>query len=666
VGLSRTDRETAARGLFRASVWLAIAFVAVKGCYLGLPGAGSRSNGQLYVAALAAITYVDVAFVAASWLIARALLGIVGRWQLARRAVALAFVAFAALSCLYVVANVVMFDSFGGFLTYQLLALVGDVRMLRSSVAAYLSLGVVAGLVAIPAAFVTVVWISARRARRDLPVGAWRDARVAATACLVLLWIAVGAHTYSSSWTTRQDRAIAENPHWVFVSSWWRAINAGGTMRLASAFDPADLEDFEPRSARAVPPPILSRPMAALRRVSLSLRAEAEPRPLNVVLIVLESVGARWTGVNGAYATTPNLVAESAHSLVFDNFYAHIGRSSNSLAALLLSTYPKLDFRDVTDEYPRLEGTSLASVFQSHGYRTAFVTPSDLSWAGWTNFLQGRGFQDVSDYHGLSCTEPISSWGVEDRCMVDGIIDFIQRDAARPFFIMAWSQQTHHPYEPTPGVPLLDLVLEHGPDDYELNRYLNVLHETDHHLGRLFDTIRRARLDDQTMVVMVGDHGQAFGYPHEGNYMQGRTVYEEDVHVPLVVWHPTHKAAGTRSQTIGGHVDLAPTIAKLAGFAEPPDWRGHSLLAPDRFPRAYFYVAEDRFKLGVRERNWKYVYDLREGIEELYDLDRDPTEQHNLAAAEPQRSARLRQRLAAWTEANRRQYARPSAPNKPS
>jgi len=75
-----------------------------------------------------------------------------------------------------------------------------------------------------------------------------------------------------------------------------------------------------------------------------------------------------------------------------------------------------------------------------------------------------------------------------------------------------------------------------------------------------------------------------------------------------------------------------------------------------RAPRAYFYVAEDHFTLGVREENWKYIFDLREGTDELYDLSRDPTEQHNIAAAQPERCARLRQRLAAWADANRRQY----------
>jgi arylsulfatase A-like enzyme len=92
-----------------------------------------------------------------------------------------------------------------------------------------------------------------------------------------------------------------------------------------------------------------------------------------------------------------------------------------------------------------------------------------------------------------------------------------------------------------------------------------------------------------------------------------------------------------------------------------PEWQGRSLL-DDRQPhRAYFYVAEDSFTLGVREGNWKYIYDLRDGTEELYDLDRDPNEQHNLSSTEPERCVRLRQRLAAWTEANRRQYEKIAA-----
>ena len=158
---------------------------------------------------------------------------------------------------------------------------------------------------------------------------------------------------------------------------------------------------------------------------------------------------------------------------------------------------------------------------------------------------------------------------------------------------------------------------------------------------------------------MTGDHGQAFGYPHD-TYIQGRTIYEEDVNVPLMLWFPGRFRPAPRPVAIGSHVDLAPTIAELTGLPPAPDWQGRSLFDAARAPRAYFYVAEDHFRLGVREGAWKYIYDLREGSEELYRLDADPTEQRNLAAGERERCARLRQRLAAWAEANRRHYTRES------
>ena len=374
-------------------------------------------------------------------------------------------------------------------------------------------------------------------------------------------------------------------------------------------------------------------------------------------MLVLESVAARWTSVGGGlYDTTPNLEAEASRGLVFDSFYAHVGRSSNSLASMLTSVYPKLDFRDFTEEYPRATQTSLASVFRDRGYRTAFMTPSDMSWAGWQDFVQTRGFTDVRDYRHLPCEEPVSSRGVEDRCLVDGMIQFIDQEPTRPFFMMGWTQQTHHPYEPTLGVPLLDLVREPAiPDAYDFGRYLNVLHETDNQLERLFEAVRRHHLADDTLIVVVGDHGQAFGFPHN-SYLQGRTVYEEDVRVPLLFWWPREYRTATRSPMVGGQVDLAPTIADLAGVPLAPDWQGRSLFDPKRAPRAYFYVAQDEFMLGVREGSWKYILDLRAGSEELFDLEHDPNEQRNLAATQPERCARLRQRLAAWTEANRRQY----------
>ena len=637
------------RRLFWGAVCLAAILIATKAYYLGVPKPHRLVDLIDYVRSLAAISYADLWFVAGLWAVARVFLGLLKPWPAAVKAFSFAIVSVCAFFCLYAVANVVIFGVFGGFLTYPLLALVGDVRMVRSSVGAHLTLPVASGLVGVPLIYGALLWATTRWSPWSTPL---RKPQMAAAVVLVV-WSLIGYGMWEQTWRSRPDRRIAANSEWVFLSSCWEALGRSTTVRMPEQFSAADLTDFEPIGASKMLPVAIRRAGAAI-----NARVRAARRPPNVILVVLESVAARWTSVNsGPYQTTPVLRAESSHGVVFENAYAHIGRSSNSLVAILLSTYPKLDFREITEQFPKLPGTSLATVFKDRGYRTAFMTPSDMSWAGWDKFLDGRGFGQVLDYRNLTnCPEMLTSWGVEDRCMVDAMVDFVGRERNAPFFLMAWTTQTHHPYEMSPGVPELDLLKEHTPDDWELGHYLNVIHETDRQLARVFDAVRAAGLDQDTLIVLVGDHGQAFGYPHENIYIQGRTAYEEDVRVPLLFWFPRGYPTPLRSKSIAGHVDLAPTIAEMAGVPAAPEWQGRSLL-DDRQPhRAYFYVAEDSFTLGVREGSWKYIYDLRDGTEELYDLVRDPDEQRNLASSQPDRCARLRQRLAAWTEANRRQY----------
>lgn len=656
--LRLTPSAPAVATIVRGTVLLSSVLVVVKTYYLGWPDAVTLPGLARHARSILAITAVDVAFAALLGLGAVMLAAAAGRRARLAGVITWIFLLAAAGACLYAVASVVMFSIFGGFLTYSLLVLVGDVQMLQSSVGAYLTANVATALVAIPASYLAVVWLTGRGAalasRGAGPARVWR--RAALVGLLLAAWVGAGRVAYSRDWTTRQDRRIAENAHWVLASSWWHAVGDATPVRLPSPVVPGDMADFAPLGASAPAPPVRLLPVRVTTRPRG--RAAAPPRQPNVILVVLEAVAARWTGLGGHhYETTPRLAAEARNALVFDSFYAHIGRSSNSLGSILLSTYPKLDFQDLTVEYPDLGGTSLARLFRDRGYTTSFVTPSDLQWAGWETFIGARGFDRVDDYRDLACSDLVSSWGVEDRCMIDGMIAALDKRGPQPFFMMGWSQQTHHPYEPTPGLPLLNLVREPVRDSYDLGRYLNVLRETDAHLGRLFDAIRAAGIANDTIVVVTGDHGQAFGYPHN-TYIQGRTIYEEDVHVPLMIWSPRLPRAGTRVPVIGSHVDLAPTIAQLAGLPAGPDWQGRTLFGSARAPRAYFYVAEDHFRLGVREGRWKYIYDLREGSDELFDLAADPDEQRNLATREPARATRLRQRLAAWAEANRLQYAR--------
>lgn len=542
----------------------------------GLSLGGSAS----FLRQLAACSHADVAFAAALGL------AFAGALRLfPRRAVFAAGAAAFAAAIAFAVANLEIIARLRTPLTYALIYLAGDPRLLRSSVAPFFTARVLAALLGAPALFLALAALTARRA-------APRRSVLAAAAGALAVFCAYGAAVVrESGWREPEDRRIADSPHFTLLASIAAEIAGRPAVLLPPDFPPEDARDFEPPAAAAP-----------------DSRAPAGPRPRNVIVLVMESTPAFYSSAYGSpYDATPNLAAEAAHALVFDAAYCHVGRTTNSLVAIALSTIPPITWKDLTQEYPHLAGASLAEPLAARGFRTAFMTSGDLEWGDERRFLAGRGFAEVLDHRDLAGGNMLSSWGGEDRWLVDGMIRWLDRDRARPFCLVAWTDQTHQPYEPSPGQEEINFFRGRPPpgDEWSLGRYLNVLHETDRHLGRLFAALRERGLADDTLVVVTGDHGEAFGFPHDV-YMHGFALYEENVRVPLLLWNPRLFAGGARSGTIVSHVDLAPTVLDLLGVAAPPGWQGRSAFAADRPPRAYFYAGKGEFLLGVREERWKY------------------------------------------------------------
>jgi lipoteichoic acid synthase len=566
-------------------------------------------------------SHQDVAFVAAFGVAAAGVLLLCRRSPRAERWAAAGLSAAGAFFVLYAVVSVQIFDFLRAPLTYALLYLAGDMGSMSSSIGSFVTPGLVGACLLAPAAYVLAV-------RRTPP-----PSRLAAVGLLAVAagWTAWGVVVAGGRWSDRSDVLIARSPHVEILASTAAVARGEQVPVIADTFPPGDLDDFRPpRGARSSAP-----------------RA---PAVRNVVVVVMESTGARYLGLYGSpYATTPHLSAEAAHAVVYDNAYANVGFTANALVALTLSVHPYMTWREYTQEHPDFPGTSAADVLQARGYRTAFLTSGFVEYANQDAFLEGRGYDEVRDFRDLDAGEPINSWGGGDAALVDRTLQWIDGDRARPFYATVWTQQAHHPYDPAPGQPVVDFFGT-GPrpaDDYDLGRYLNAVADVDRALGRLFAGLRARGLDDETLVVVTGDHGEAFGEPH-ATWGHGFRLYDEGVRVPLVLWSPVLFPQGRRADTVAGHVDLAPTVLDLLGVEAPAGWEGRSLFAEPRPPRAYFYAANDHYLLGVREGDLKYVYDASRGRDQLFDLARDPDEQENLAAARPEVCARLRQRLAAW------------------
>ena len=624
------------------ATWLAVPLVGAKTVHWTWPGT-RWADWPDWFRDVGVSAHADVAFAAVFGLVAFVLLRLTRRWPRVQAGIGAGLLALSTVSVFYAVASVQMFAFLRSPLTYPLLYLAGDAKSMSSSIGTFLSPLLVTALVLVPLLHVLAV----RRTSCPRPGTPGRARRFLGVAGLAasLAWVTWGARTARGHWSDRPDLLIAESPHWKFASS-LIAARSGATPLMRDEFPPSYLSDFDAQA----PEPASPASGKARKHVPAGAALPPAPRPRNVLLVVLESTGTRYLGLYGSpYPTTPHLAAEASHALVYDSFYAHVGLSANSLAALGLSVYPYMTWREYTQDYPDFPGETLANVLGPRGYRTAFLTSSFLDYVGIDRFLQNRGFDELRGWNELSDGSEATSWGGDDRVLVDRTLEWIDRDRERPFFGLLWTQQSHHPYDPAQGQPVVDYFAggPPPPDDWDLGRYLNTIAEVDRQLGRLFAGLRERGLADDTLVVVTGDHGECFGAPHR-TWGHGFRLYQEGINVPLMLWSPRLFEGGGRPATIAGHVDVNPTVLDILGIPAPASWEGRSVFAPGRPPRAYFYAANDDYLLGVREGAFKYVYNVTRGREELYDLGRDPDEQTNVAGVYPGRCRVFRQRLAAW------------------
>ncbi|HSF46960.1 MAG TPA: sulfatase-like hydrolase/transferase, partial [Burkholderiales bacterium] len=284
----------------------------------------------------------------------------------------------------------------------------------------------------------------------------------------------------------------------------------------------------------------------------------------NVVLIVLESAGAEHLRLYGASRDPmPNLSELAKTSLIFEHAYAVYPESIKALFSILCSRYPAMDTE--TEEYWRITTPSLAHILKRAGYRTALFHSGRFMYLGMDAVVENRGYEVLADAGAIGGHYE-SSFGVDEPSTVRRAFEWIDSlPRGEPFFLTYLPIAGHHPYDtPEPG-PF--------PARAESDRYLNALHYSDASLGALFDGIRERGLDQNTLFVIFGDHGQAFGR-HEGNFGHSLFLYEENIRVPYLITAPGLIGRQERVFSTISLIDTAPTILDLLGLPSPSDYQG--------------------------------------------------------------------------------------------
>jgi glucan phosphoethanolaminetransferase (alkaline phosphatase superfamily) len=369
-------------------------------------------------------------------------------------------------------------------------------------------------------------------------------------------------------------------------------------------------------------------------------------RGLNILMISLESTAAQYLPLYGApddgHDPMPNLSALAQRALVFENAYAVYPESIKGLFSVLCSKFPAFDSRP--EEYENAECSSVAAVLANAGYRTAMFHSGRFDYLGMQSIIRHRGYQTLEDAGDIGGNHN-SSFGVDEPATVARMLAWIDGlPRGQRFFLTYLPIAGHHPYA-TP---------ERGPfqGTAEIDQYRNALHYGDASLGVLMGGLRARGLEQNTVWLIYGDHGEAF-HQHQGNYGHTFLVYEENVHVPFLIAAPGSMRRQERVRKVVSLVDTAPTILDLLGIPPPVNYQGRTML--DGASRmALFFADYSLGLLGLRDGPWKFVYEIGSGRAKLFDLAVDPREKSDVSAVEAPRVSWYGQVVRAWCTAQKK------------
>jgi arylsulfatase A-like enzyme len=337
----------------------------------------------------------------------------------------------------------------------------------------------------------------------------------------------------------------------------------------------------------------------------------------------------------------PNLSELAQRALLFENSYAVYPESIKGFFAVLCSRYPAMDIG--AESCARITTPALASVLKRAGYHTALFHSGRFVYLGMEAVVRNRGYDVLEDAGDIGGNHE-SSFGVDEASTVQRAlawVDSLPRNER--FFLTYLPIAGHHPYDtPEPG-PF--------PDRQESDRYLNALNYADQSLGRLVQGLQNRKLDQKTLFVIFGDHGEAFGQ-HAGNYAHSQFIYEENIHVPYLVALPGVIDRQIRVGRPISLIDTAPTILDLAGLNSPADYQGSSALS-GRPAMTLFFTDYSLGFVGLRDGSWKYIYELDSERPKLFDLDKDPAETTDFSGQQAERAVAYHDLLINWSQSQK-------------
>ncbi|MBL4680405.1 MAG: LTA synthase family protein [Pseudomonadales bacterium] len=288
-------------------------------------------------------------------------------------------------------------------------------------------------------------------------------------------------------------------------------------------------------------------------------KAEFEPnkfKPKNVVIVLMESFSGRYVGALGNdYNVTPEFDSLSKKGILFSRFFSN-GTHTHQGVFATLTSFPNLPNHEYLMQQPegRNQFSGITKLLPEHN--SLFVYNGDFNWDNQLGFFKNQGLQRFVGKHEIKAEQYGNNvWGVPDHLMFDRAeYELLKLSQRGPFIAVVQTLSNHMPYE-------LPQTLEFEPVmiDGKVSERLTAMKYSDWSLGRFFRNIRNAPYYEDTLFVVLGDHG--FAVPN-----QLTSINLLRFHVPLLfLGNFTEDKIGSLITTVASQVDVVPTVVSMLG-----------------------------------------------------------------------------------------------------
>lgn len=387
-------------------------------------------------------------------------------------------------------------------------------------------------------------------------------------------------------------------------------------------------------------------------------------RECNIILVSIDTLRADHLGCYGySRPTSPNVDRFCTESVKYDQAIAQAPSTTPSHGSILTSMIPSSHGAFRTRKRKLSPAVlTMAEILQGEGFRTAsFNGGAQLD----AKFGFDRGFEVYQSMTGDALDND------DFTLQVDKGIDWIKQHRDQRFFLFLHSYDIHHPYHPTPedltlfsasysgplSIPInatvlskinhKELDMSEADRQFIIDAYDGEIKGMDAGFGRLLEFLAAAGLKDDTILIFTSDHGEEFG-EHGKMGWHSHTLFDELLHVPLIIRFPRGQFAGTSIPAQVRSIDILPTALELLGVKRDPSFQGLSLIPLVTGEQQT--LDDDRAisqrdssrpvpPTSLRRTKWKYHR------KKLYDLAADPAEKVDVSGQHPEILAKMRSEI---------------------